>query len=552
MDRSLKQFIQARAVTRVTLACVAAILSLAACGEDGPLVDSEPVAAVPGIEGRVSVGGKPVSARISAIDLAHRYGSAAFVCSTDSAGRYIMPLAPGKYLVSAFVLSSEHSYRTYYHSTGGPASREREADTLTVRENRASNRADFLFGSLRLRLHVPRTLVDDFFSLTFTPWPERTSFAGGAFQLTLRVGSTPLDTEIGPIPPGNWAIQLSGLHLDERLWLPGTWDPEAAGAITVPADSVVEREFFLDAPDAWLRGSVTGSWQTMDLERPRVTAFVNESTMVAAKEVEVDGSWAISLFSARRVRLRVEIEGVARWIGGRSWAEATEFALLPGEETVVPPQVESGLLMHVTGEGGWVQRNPIFTLVDDSGGVIAPDRWHAHVDLFPLANLAPGAYRIHLRPRQSGRDAWLPQWFDGAPDLGSATSVVLPARGGTARITIAVETGGEIRGRVIGNRPDGAWGSPSIFVTPADADSVWGCMTVSDDGGAFVVRGLPDGSYKICVARREPQSPYCDERFTPSENAHLVWYGGASWHSAAEIAIRDHAAAEGIEIDVNR
>ncbi len=546
------QSTQARAVRRVALACTAAILCLSACSEDGALAPSEPAAAVRGIEGRVSVGGKPVSARISAIDLTHRYDSAAFVCPTDSAGEYVMPLAPGKYLVSALVRFSEPSYRTYYHSAGGPTSREGEADTLTVREDRASDRADFLFGSLRLRLHLPPALVDDYLSLTVTPWTERMSYGGDAFGLTIFVASTPLDTEIGPIPPGNWAIQLTSRQLDARLWLPGTWDPEAAVAVTVPADSVVEREFFLDVPGARLRGSVTGSWQTMDLEHPSVAAFVDESTMVAAKDVEANGSWAMSLSSAHRVRLRVEIEGVARWIGGRSWGEATEFALVPGEETVVPPQVESGLLVHVTGEGGWVQRNPIFTLVDDSGGVIVPDRWRIHVDLFPLANLAPGVYRIHLRPRQPGREAWLPQWFDGAPDPGSATGVVLPARGGTARITIAVETGGEIRGRVLGNRPDGGWGSTSIFVTPADADSIWGCMKVSDDGGAFVVRGLPDGSYKICVARREPQSPCCEQRFIPGENAHLVWYGGASWHSAAEIAIRDHAAAEGIEIEVNR
>ena len=118
------------------------------------------------------------------------------------------------------------------------------------------------------------------------------------------------------------------------------------------------------------------------------------------------------------------------------------------------------------------------------------------------------ACRIHLRPRQPGPEAWLPQWFDGAPDPGSATGVVLPAGGGTARITVAVKAGGEIRGRVRGNRPDGAVGSASIFVTPADADSIWGCMTDSDDGGA-------------------------------------------PWDSAAEIAIRDHAAAEGIEIEVD-
>jgi hypothetical protein len=553
MGSSVKQTIRAGATSRVALACTTAILFLAGCGEDGALLPLEPGGASPGIQGRVSAGGKPVPARISAIGVAHRYDDPVFVCPTDSTGRYAMPLAPGRYVLSAYINSPYLSRPSYYYATGGPASSASEADTLTVREGYAGQQADFLFGSLRLRLHLPAALVDDAVILSLAPWHDGTSWdLGGLGSAWFQVASTLLDAEIRPIPPGTWAVRVSSAQLSERLWLPGTWNPEEAEAFTVPADSVVEREIFLDASVARLRGSVTGSWQTMDLERPSVAAFVNESTLVAEENAEADGSWAMELYSARRVRLQVAIERMTRWIGGRSWAEATEFALMPGEETVVPPEAESGLLVRLRSETGWTQRDLVFTLVDDAGGAIVQERSHLQSDLFPLPNFAPGAYRIHLRPKQPGREGWLPQWFDGAPDLGSATRVVLPGGGAVVSITMTLEPGGEIRGRLLGDPSDWSWVNRSIFVAPADADSVWGCTAPMENGHTFALRGLPDGSYKICVVRPGFHGPYCGDRFTPSENSDLAWHGGASWGSAAVLTIRDHAPVEGIEIDVSR
>jgi hypothetical protein len=362
--------------------------------------------------------------------------------------------------------------------------------------------------------------------------------------VSFSVSSLPLEVDLPPAPPGPWAVRVSGGGGAEWFWLPGTWDPAGADSIVLTADRVVVREYVLPARAATLRGSVTGSWQAMGLDPPAVFACVNDSTQVAYAYVAADGTWVLPLLSASHVRLVVEIGGGRRWIGGDSWSSASEFILAPGAETVVPPQVESGLLVRFRGDLEWTTGSRRFTLVDGAGRAIVRESYGRQSDLSPIANLAPGTYRVHVGPADPGGEAWAPQWFDLADDQVSATPVVVPGGGAVVPLTITLHAGGEIRGSVLGGGV--------VVVTPADADTALGWYSTQYESSDFRVRGLLDGAYKIGAAHPDDGPPSFGDSGHLGDDTSLVWYGSTSWDSATVVTIRDHGIVDGIEIRLER
>ena len=360
-----------------------------ACSNDGTLLPEEPEIPDHGIHGRVLAGGQPVSAMMSAVNLAHPYDGDTFQGWTDSTGWYSLLLIPGRYRLGTSFRAGSYGTGNYVYTEEGPTSSLEKADTLIVGEEGAGPRADLLFGALHLVVHLPETWTQG--QVTLVPWPQRMSSAyfwrttmsfSGSFTL--------LDADLPAAPPGPWAVKVSGGAGQESFWLPGTWDPAGADSIVLAADRVVVREYVLPTRAATLRGSVTGSWQAMGLDAPGVLAYVNDSTRVAGASVAADGTWVLHLLSANRVRLVVDIGGDRRWIGGDSWSTATEFITTPGVETVVPPEVESGLLVRLRGELGWTTGLRRITLVDGAGLAIVRQSGGGRSDLQTVVRPGPG------------------------------------------------------------------------------------------------------------------------------------------------------------------
>lgn len=527
---------------RRTVAVLLALSALGmACSDEGTMLPEELASPDRGIHGEVMAGGQPVSAQMRAIDLSRPYDGSAIEMWTTSTGRYSLPLAPGRYRLAASVRGASYGTAEWVYAAAGPVTRYEDADTLIVGEEGPGPRADFHFGALHLVVHMPQTWTSGI--VTLAPWSQRTSTTDyWRTSMGFQAPSSLLEVDLPPAPPGTWAVRLSGGGGRASFWLPGGWDPAGADSIALTVDSVVVREYVLPERAATLRGSVTGSWQAMGLDEPAVVAFVNDSTSVASTTAAADGTWVLSMLGADRVRLAVSIEDDRRWIGGDSWSAATEFIVTPGTETVVPTEVESGLLVRLRGDLGWTTGSRTFTLIDGTGRAIVRRAGGSRFDLASIPNLMPGTYLVHVRPDNPGHDVWAPQWFDGANDQGSATPVFVPGGGTVVPLTIVLGVGGEIRGRA----PGAGW---AVYVTPAAADTVWGCSNTQSLDAGFRVRGLADGSYKIGVARDDEDVPYCDGGGHLRGDTRVAWYGSASWDSATVVTIRDHGVVDGIEIE---
>ena len=544
--------VRACAAVCAAAVCTVVVLLVSACSDTGPILPKSPAGGGFDVSGRVTACGSPLLAQISAIATMddHR-GDMVYECRSDASGSYSMPLAPGRYLLRASVDTGLLRGMAGYYAAGGLALAPAQADTLTVRGDGTETKADFRFGALHLRLHFPSTPVIDRVTLTVVPW--RDAMAGrtwGSASSEIPVGSSLADVADLPIPPGTWAIRVQNASLGERIWLPGTWNAAEAESIVVTENLSVDREYFLDSGVSVLRGSVVGSWQTIGSSSPRISAFTDDSTDVSDLTAGSDGTFRMPFYSVRRVRLRVSIGSSTRWFGADSWAGATVFALTPGQETVVPPVVESGLLVRLEGEGASQVYDPILTFVDDAGQAPAPARCSKIGDAFPVSNLLPGTYRIHIRPAYAGYEGWVAQWFDGASDLASSTPVVVPGGGVLVSLAVTLNPGGELSGHAFRDPPGTMDYGSSVFVTPADADSLWGCSGISAIDGTFHLRGLPPGAYKIGAAAEESGNPSCGSSFTPSENPHVTWFGGASWASATVVTIEGHETVDGIEIQL--
>jgi putative cell wall-binding protein len=138
----------------------------------------------------------------------------------------------------------------------------------------------------------------------------------------------------------------------------------------------------------------------------------------------------------------------------------------------------------------------------------ANDVWVASAETdeagkYSSTGLVPGAYRVQFFP-QSGLS--LPEWYDDATDFSSATAVTIPAIDSSVPgIDAVLDIGGGISGKVT----DAATGDPlegiCLRAEPTgDGDAAvysrWEC---SDSTGAYLLEGLPAGSYRVYFSGEE-------------------------------------------------
>jgi hypothetical protein len=427
-------------------------------------------------------------------------------------------------------------------SAGAPAGNYDSTGVVIVETGKVT-RADFALGEVVVHLTLPQQFDGQRVSLILARHraglqPKR--YYGTAEEVVS--GEVTLRSK--GVPAGVYSMVLwprsSGAP---EILLPGVLDPRLADSVVVGISATTDYESVLAYSTSLIRGEIRGSWESAGYAmRPEVTFLTEDSLVVGSVVTDAHGSFSAELPYTRQVRVLVSIGYVEQWMGGRSFRDATTFALDPEHEAEVPLFMESGLLVRLVPPDPWMSVEATCELVDEQGRVTRVNNGSEAPDQFLISNLIPGNYRLFVRPESWYEVDWLPQWYDLADSAEGARVVVVPPNGGIASVVVRLERGGEIAGLV-----RNALGAPlsdhAVMVTRAESPQAW-VIRWSAAAGRFRIRGLPDGDWKVAASEDKMLSGY------PAGVAGdgWIWYGGTSFDSAAVIAIRNHIVVDGIEI----
>jgi hypothetical protein len=497
------------------------VLTLAGCEDD---CTTEPIPATEQIQGRITALGIPVDARVIAYPVEDSSGQDCsgprVMAETDSSGAYQISVTPGRYVIwvtvrtSLCCVSGRLAHGTLVRSN---------ADTLTIVSGGAAVRADLNLGVARIELDVPSALE------------------GGIVNAVLVAQDADADLRIGAlaqpadgfaafyfpaVPSGTYRMQLNNNFMS--FWLPGSYAENEGDLLGVGVEAETIYQGAVSGI-ATLSGTVTGSWQGLNLPRPMLTLFGPDSTVIGRALATNDGAFELLALAPIRARLRIEVDAIYRWEGGNSYAAATEFVLEPERETVVGI-VESGIAGEL-GQGARVYLDTPITLYDGSGNVIGRTGVHGSQNIFFLPNLVPGTYYVSI-PRGP---TWIEHWYNHADAMDSATPIVVAGEGQVVWIYPELIAGAKISGIILDEGGSPVVGAGISLTTSNEIAWLHDRQTLTRAGGAFDLLAIPDGDYKLGAA--------------VSGGAGTVWYPGtASWDSAGVVTIQAHEDVTGIVI----
>jgi hypothetical protein len=508
------------------------------------------------IVGRIEAAGVPIDASVFATgwELGDWPGETYEITSpVDDQGHFTLIVPVGEYTVAAYV--EGHSY--FYAADGAEQGYLGARDTLSV-DTGDSVGVVFHFGCLIVEVAASAPELSDGDASLYIYQIDQDRRSVGSARSTTTISDGLARFTLPGVPAGNYALEFDPDRHDyssETIWLPGTHDPAAAELVQVMPDVV--RTYAAELPDrpAVIRGRVSGSWQRMGSSKCQLSVLAADSVVVlTAYASESDGSFRGEMWIPEPVRIACTIEGSTRWIGGDDFASATEFRLVSGEETDVGTIEESGLLVELI-EPTFPNSSEFgLQLVRAEEGTLARTLWvsesrRGRTNLVPFLNLDPGVYYLRVNNSRLGTD-WVSQWYDGVTALSEATPITVPGGGTVVPITLTLEAGGSISGRVL-NDFEGAPSRFVIYVVEAATgetvgliycESVWGC---GDDlpNRPFLGLGIADGEYRVGASPLDSSTPPWEAP------AGTIWYPGtAEWEAAEIVTIADHAAVTGVDI----
>jgi hypothetical protein len=142
---------------------------------------------------------------------------------------------------------------------------------------------------------------------------------------------------------------------------------------------------------------------------------------------------------------------------------------------------------------------------------------------YEVASLRPGSYFVEFFAPPVGNLNYIPQLYDGKYELSEATSVSVAPEKTTASIDAELSPGAEIAGVVT----SAATGAPvdeafaCALRTNAKAQTEAVACAITEAGGAYTIRGLQSGGYKVGFDAAGFEVGYYNEKASEAE-AELV------------------------------
>lgn len=442
------------------------------------------------LEGTISGGGRPVSARLRLECRDQPALAGDITTSTDSCGHYEFAVPRGDYY---FHITA--GGETYRYAAGGLVTSIRDADTLKIGPN--PRRIDFSLGALELNVLLDEGWEGAYMSCAV--WMREDDELLGITSRGGRVEVSRLTLSFPFLPPGIYRMCLD-LGSRCKVWLPRQLSWTEADSITVSRQSWAVYETDLSSV-AQIKGQISGSWMTLPIHSsPYVRAFTaTDSVEMGQVRTDDSGHYRIPCMDSVPLKLLVSLDDICQWIGGTSFANATTITPEPGQTIEGIDFTGSGIVCYLSGPGVFSNHRVWYRLINYGGEAIHVGGGHGS-SLGPacFANLSPGTYYLFME-RDNRVQPWFSQWYDQAESLEAATPIVIASAGETVEITAHLLAGGQIHGRVQhpnGNPCTGA----GIVVRSVDGsfEDDWAGSTHPIDG-SFEILGLSNGEYYVGV-----------------------------------------------------
>jgi hypothetical protein len=484
------------------------------------------------IEGYVSDGG-PWLDGVEVDYKSHSGSNHSFAMSAecDSTGYYRMNVPPG----SAYLrVDPPYPSRYSYFSSAGYVEEQAQADTLDIAMGTV--RADFNLGRAHVALVLPEgiEMKDPRLAIgtgTYSDIHQDAVINGDTLSFTFRM-----------ICPESYNMYLSQSGIDGRASLSTLSGLGDEGVLDILEGEDTQLTLSLPEPVV-LSGTISGSWQELNSDNPRVYIHSSEEDWLYAFYVEDNGQFFFQAFTNQLVRICVGIGAYRNWIGGTDYASATVFDLSSGEDFTGISHVESGIRCDITNADEFLITDNVICLYDASGEFMSNFgcTWNGDSDNLIVSNLDPGIYFLQIAPALNSV-CWLPRYYGGSRTLEDAEPITVTGGGQVTYINMALTRGGEIRGRLI-HEDGGSYFpvTPSFWLAPADGELteayfVWD-KQFNNLTGEFSFVQLEDGGYRIGVRLN---------------NESVSWYPGVEGlNEADEFMINDHDIIEDIEWTIN-
>lgn len=473
------------------------------------------------IQGQVTGGAGPlaearVEARYEGPDENMRI---AYYCLTDSAGHYAFDVAPGEYRL---FMRSLLGYSMIFYTPSGLTCTQGEETFFTVTEHAAIT-ADFHLGAMQIDLQLPEILadanitlaienIDDSYPYFNEPSPssmgaERQHYLEGLIPGFYRVS---LDFDL---------VDEEGTYLDYDLDLSTLGD-----SIAVLVSEISTHTFTIPDP-AYATGMISGDWALLDLGLPAISLYDSDEDRVASTKADSTGAFSLPVFFPMEVRVRTGY-GMSRWVGGEDFESATIFPLDPQQSLELDPFPVGGMVCYIAADSSWMSGARLHVYNETLG---SQDNLYLDADdtRVAIGNASPGDYLLHLVWREPA--VWRPQWYDRVSIIDQAATVGVDDLGGVAEVTITLEEGGRIRGRVLEADETPAV-EVSLLVEVPDLGYGWNSYWRTDEEGAFTIEGLPDGEILLAA------------RVYGEIGSYNIWYPGVVDKSEAEPVVIENAS----------
>ena len=341
---------------------------------------------------------------------------------------------------------------------------------------------------------------------------------------------------IDSLPPETYWVHFSdpaGLH---RLQLyPGTTDGHEATSFELGAGDTVTGIDATMTSCAALSGTMTDMYTHAPIAGASIDMLMwngeEWASYYGMASTDASGHWVIPELGAGTYKVRFWWYGyLEQWFSGAAAEGSAQDISLSSTGSVVcdaamdPGSHISGkvtnaagdplsdveiLVWHRTASGTWETFDSAYADPDDNGD-------------YRTESLSPGLYKLQFNPY--GEGGYLSEFFDGAADLSSATTLTVGSHEGTTIPDATLDQGGTLSGTVTdasSHEPvSGAW----VRVSVLEDDGYWDNYdsTETDDEGMYEIDGLPTGSYLV--------------RFTSeSDDLAFQYYNGASSIASAAL-----------------